>query len=180
MAAGLAAMVAGMSRGKKAYAAFEAELRAALAKLEALREELKAAIDADAAAYQAVVAACKTQKNAAPEHATAAGETVAAALRGATGVPMRVADCAAEVSALIEALRAKTNPKMSSDLTVAAALARAAMEGALANVEINLESFEAGTESAFIAESRAKLAGLRNKLRNKQSEQLSCELTTFS
>ncbi len=76
-------------------------------------------------------------------------------------MPLRVAECAAEVSALIEALRTKTNPKMGSDLTVAAALARAAVEGALANVEINLESFEAGTETAFIAETRARVAELR-------------------
>jgi len=163
MAAGLASMVARMSRGKKACVQFDAELNVALAQLEVLREELKAAIDADADAYQAVVAAFKLQKNATPEQAAAAGEAVATALRGASGVPLHVAECAAEVSALIEALRTKTNPKMGSDLTVAAALARAATEGAVANVEINLESFEAGAESAFIAETRVKLAGLRNK-----------------
>ncbi len=162
MAAALATMVAGISRGKKAYAAFDRELTAALARLEALREELKAAIDADAGAYQAVVAACKAQKNAAPEQAVAAAEAVSAALCGASGVPLRVAECAVEVSSLIEALRTRTNPKLASDLTVAAALARAAAEGAAANVEINLESFEAGTQTAFIAETRAKLAGLRD------------------
>ncbi len=163
MAAGLAAMVAGMSRGKKTYAEFDAELTVALAQLEALREELKAAIDADAVAYQAVMAVSRAQKNVTPEQATAASEAVAKALRGATGVPLRVAECSAQVSELIGTLRTKTNPKMGSDLTVAAALARAATEGAVANVEINLESFAAGTECTFIAETRAKLAGLRNK-----------------
>jgi glutamate formiminotransferase len=162
MAAGLAAMVAGMSRGKRAYAEFDAELTEALGRLETLREELKIAIDADAASYQAVVLACKAQKNASPEQARAAGEAVAAALRGASGVPLHVAECAAEVSILIVALRSTTNPKMGSDLTVAAALAKAAIEGALANVEINLESFDAGTENTFIADTRAKVAELRN------------------
>jgi glutamate formiminotransferase len=160
MAAGLAAMVAGMSRGKKAYAEFEAELTAALAKLGALREELKAAIDADAASYQAVVLAYKVRKNAAPEQAEAAGKAVAAALRGAAVVPMRVAECAAEVSALVAALRPMTNPKMTSDLAVADSLARAALEGALANVEINLESFERGMETGFITRTRAQVAEL--------------------
>ena len=126
MAAGLAAMVAGMSRGKKAYAKFDAELTEALAQLDGLREELKAAIDADAAAYEAVVLAYKAQKNAAQAGTAAPG--VAAALRGAAGVPLRVAQCATEVSSLAMALRPKTNPRMGSDLTVAAALARAAME----------------------------------------------------
>jgi glutamate formiminotransferase len=164
MAAALASMVAGMSRGKKAYAQFDPELTAAMAQLQALGEELKASIDADAAAYQSVVAAAKGQKNAAQNNAVqAAADAMSSALRAATAVPLRVAECAAEVSTLIDSLRSKTNPKMASDLTVAAALARAAIEGAVANVEINLESFEAGTESAFLAETRAKLASLRNK-----------------
>jgi formiminotetrahydrofolate cyclodeaminase len=161
MAAGLAAMVAAMSRGKKAYAKFDAELTEALARLEGLREELKAAIDADAASYEAVVLAYKAQKSAAAQAGTAA-PGVAAALRGAAGVPLRVAECAAEVSSLAIALRPKTNPKMGSDLTVAAALARAAVEGALANVEINLESLDAETDAAFIEKTRAKVAELRN------------------
>ncbi len=163
MAAGLAAMVAGMSRGKKAYAQFDAELTAALARFEALREELKATIDADAASYEAVMLAYKAQKHASPEQSQASGESVTAALRGACSVPLRAAECAAEVDSLVTVLRTKTNPKMASDLTVASSLARAAMEGALANVEINLDSFEAGTEAEFVAEIRARVAVLRNR-----------------
>jgi glutamate formiminotransferase len=161
MAAGLAAMVAKMSQGKKAYAQFDAELTKAIATLETLSEELKAAIDADAASYQAVVAAYRMQKNATPEQTRAAGEAVEAALAGAAKVPLRVAEWADEVSTLAAPLRTKTNPKMASDLTVALALARAAVEGALANVEINLESFV--TETTFVADARAKIAELRNK-----------------
>jgi glutamate formiminotransferase len=161
MAAGLAAMVAGMSRGKKAYAAFDMELTGALAKLGTLREELLGAIDADAASYQAVVAAYKAQKSASPE---AGADGVAAALRGAAEVPLRVAECAAEIGALVAELRPRTNPKMGSDLAVAASLSRAALEGALANVEINLDSFEGESGAGFIAESRAKIAELRKSL----------------
>jgi glutamate formiminotransferase len=161
MAAGLAAMVAGMSRGKKAYLAYEPELSAALAKLGALREELKAAIDADAASYETVVAAYKAQKTAAPADGSAA---VARALRGAASVPLRVAQISAEIATLVSELRSRTNPRMGSDLTVAASLARAAAEGALANVEINLEAFEAGTEADFVTETRSDIAAVRNLL----------------
>ena len=129
---------------------------------------MKSAIDADAASYQAVVAAYKAQTPAAGA-AQAPGceppkrfRQISKALRGAAAVPLRVAECAAEVGALAAALRSKTNPKMASDLTVAAALARAAVEGALANVEINLESLDEATDAAFIAETRAKVAELRN------------------
>src|SRR5207248_5850970 len=52
MAAGLAVMVASMSRGKKAYMQYETQLSAAIARLTPLREELKAAIDNDAESYK--------------------------------------------------------------------------------------------------------------------------------
>src|ERR1700684_936947 len=67
MAAGLATMVAAMSRGKKAYRQYEAQLSEALGKLGPLREELKAAIDADAESYDEVMKAYKQAKTAADE-----------------------------------------------------------------------------------------------------------------
>jgi glutamate formiminotransferase len=158
MAAGLAAMVAGMSRGKKAYAQFDAELSEAMARLTAMREQLAAAIDEDAASYQAVVTAYKAQKSATAEQGA---QAVATALRGAAEVPLRVAECAAGVAELAGRLRTMTNPKMASDLSVSIALARAALQGALANVEINLESFEAGAEAEFVVCTRARVAQLR-------------------
>src|SRR5215472_17376770 len=62
MAAGLATMVASMSRGKKAYMQFESQLSAAIAQLMDLREALKAAIDADAESYNSVMKAYKSAK----------------------------------------------------------------------------------------------------------------------
>ena len=62
MAAGLAGMVASMSRGKKAYLQYESQLSEALARLSMLREELKVAIDADAESYNVVMKAYKAAK----------------------------------------------------------------------------------------------------------------------
>src|SRR5271157_5185102 len=58
----MAAMVASMSRGKKAYLQYESQLSAAIGRLGMLREELKAAIDADAESYDAVMKAYKQAK----------------------------------------------------------------------------------------------------------------------
>ena len=138
MAAGLAHMVASMSRGKKAYLQYERELSEAIARLSQLREELKAAIDADAESYNAVMKAYKQAK----ESADGDG-IIDAALKQATSVPLGVAERAREVAGIVAAkLGPITNPNMKSDLTTASALARAAIEGALANVEINLESLK--------------------------------------
>jgi glutamate formiminotransferase/formiminotetrahydrofolate cyclodeaminase len=138
MAAGLALMVASMSRGKKSYLQYETELSAAIARLAPLREELKAAIDADAESYDAVVKAYKLAKG----NPGGADELVGAALKLATGVPLSVAEKGHEVSKITESLFAITNPNMKSDLTTAQALAKAAITGALANVEINLASLK--------------------------------------
>jgi glutamate formiminotransferase/formiminotetrahydrofolate cyclodeaminase len=153
MAAGLATMVASMSRGKKAYLQHERELSQAIARLSQLREELKVAIDADAESYNAVMKAYKQAK----ESSNAEG-VMDAALKQATSVPLSVAERAREVAQIAEKLQPITNPNMKSDLTTARALARAAIEGALANVDINLESIK---DAAFVAEVRNKALAVR-------------------
>ncbi len=155
MAAGLAHMVAAMSRGKKNYLQYERELSDAIARLSGLREEFKSAIDADAASYDAVVKAHKDARDSASKNGA-----ITAALHQATNVPLSVAERARELTQIIETLRPITNPRMASDLTVATALARAAMEGAIANVEINLESLQQ-EEPMFAEEIRDKVASLR-------------------
>jgi glutamate formiminotransferase len=156
MAAGLAAMVASMSRGKKAYLQYESQLSAAIARLTPLREELKAAIDADAGSYNSVMKAYKAAKTEADEKSGAA--TIDAALKEATRVPLGVAQKAHEISVLAASLGPVSNPNMASDLTTAVALARAAVTGALANVEINLASIK---DSDFVAKTRTEVARLK-------------------
>ena len=147
-------MVAGMSRGKKAYAQYERPLSDALARLAELREQFKAAIDADAESFNEVMAAFKKAKN----HPEAQPE-VEAATKKATLIPLVVAERAREARQIIESLRPMTNPRMASDLTVAVALARAAAEGALANVEINLNDIK---DEAFLADVRQRVTAVRS------------------
>jgi formiminotetrahydrofolate cyclodeaminase len=90
----------------------------------------------------------------------AADGTIDAALKQATRVPLGVAEQAREVAGIVDRLQPITNPNMKSDLTTARALARAAIEGALANVEINLESLK---DSGFATETRKKAEMLKGK-----------------
>jgi formiminotetrahydrofolate cyclodeaminase len=153
MAAGLATMVASMSRGKKAYVQYEAQLSESIARLSQLREELKAAIDADAESFNVVVKAYKQAKE------SADGEGIIdTALKQATSVPLSVAEKAKEVAGIAQKLGPITNPNMKSDLTTATALARAAIEGALANVEINLESIK---DASFASGIRKRVEGVK-------------------
>jgi formiminotetrahydrofolate cyclodeaminase len=144
-----------MSRGKKAYLQYESQLSAAVARLTPLREELKAAIDADAASYDSVVKAYKQAKTSDEKTGEA---LIEAALKDATTVPLGVAEKAHEVAQIAQSLEPISNPNMKSDLTTALALARAAITGALANVEINLASLK---DQAFATEIRERAEGTR-------------------
>ena len=146
MAAALATMVAGMSRGKKAYQQYERELSDALSRLSHLKEELKTSIDLDAASYAEVMKAYKDAKSVATEM----GERlISDALKNATRVPFSIAQKSNEVRQLVETLKPITSKNMWSDLAVASSLAQTGIEGGLANVRINLQEIK---DEAFKAE----------------------------
>jgi formiminotetrahydrofolate cyclodeaminase len=117
-----------------------------------LREELKAAVDADAESYNAVMKAYKQAKEVPNAEAI-----IHEALKQATSVPLSVAERAREVCKIATSLGPITNPNMKSDLTTSKALGEAAVEGALANVEINLDSMK---DVAWAAETRRRAAAL--------------------
>src|SRR6202049_4521635 len=111
MAAGLASMVASMSRGKKAYLQYERDLSEAVARLGQLREELKAAIDSDAESYNAVMKAYKQVKDSANTDGM-----IDAALKQATSVPLGVAERAREVAEVAGELKPINNPNLEHHL----------------------------------------------------------------
>ena len=157
MAAGLASMVASMSRGKKAYLQYETQLSEAIARLAQLREELKSAIDADAESYNVVMKAYKSAKES--DRSENDGDVVInSALKQATRVPLGVAERVVEVAKIANQLKPITNPNMKSDLATAIALAKAALEGALANVEINLDLLK---DDSFVAETQKRALSLK-------------------
>jgi glutamate formiminotransferase/formiminotetrahydrofolate cyclodeaminase len=159
MAAALAVMVATMCRGKKAWLQYESQYSEAIARLTPLREELKAAIDADSNSYNIVMKAYKAAREAADGGANA----INAALTMAANVPLGVAEKVVEVAQITASLQPITNPNMASDLITAIALSQAALEGALANVAINLDSIKPGSpeDEAFVAETRKRAAALK-------------------
>lgn len=160
LAASLGQMVAGLSRKKKSQAGFVDQLSAALDGLRRTSEELTQAIDQDAASYDAVVAAFKLpQSN--TEETKARESAIQTATRGAAEVPLRVATSTVALLEHLGQLEAIAAASMKSDLEVARLMAGAGARGALANVEINLDSL---TDNAYVATTRAKIADLRKRL----------------
>ena len=84
---------------------------------------------------------------------------IESALKGATDVPLNVAEKAHQIAQIAHSLEPITNPNMKSDLATAFALASAATTGALANVEINLASLK---DQAFADQVRSRIGKIRS------------------
>src|ERR1700732_1088523 len=160
LAASLGQMVAGLSRKKKSQAAFVNELSEALDQLRRNAAELAEAIDRDAAAYDAVLAAFKLPQESAEEKRVR-DEAIQEATRGAAEVPLEVAERSVAPFERLGQLASIAAASMKSDLEVARLMAAAGARGALANVEINLDSI---ADANYVTSMRAKSAALRERM----------------
>jgi len=139
LGAALAQMVAGLTIGKKKYAAVEGEMKEAALKAAGLVTTLTGLVERDAQSYGAVMSAYKLPNE--PEDAAKARtKAIDQALLGAAAVPLETARACAEVAELAALVAEKGNTNAVSDGGVAALLAEAACKGAVYNVRINVTS----------------------------------------
>jgi formiminotetrahydrofolate cyclodeaminase len=163
LGAALVSMVCNLTVGRERYAATEAEVRAILDEATRLLDRLQRGIDEDAAAFDDVMAAYRLPRGTDEEKAARTTEIQEATYRAAL-TPLALAEASAAVVELAERALGKTNTNVASDLAVAALLGVAGMDGAAANVEINL--------AALKDEGRkAELAGRLAKARSGRREQ---------
>ena len=133
LAGALVAMVARLTIGRKTYAAADARARAILVEADTLRGELRRLVDEDAAAYTQVSEAYKLPKD---DPKRVAG--IDTALLGAAQTPLEVARRADRVITLAREIGTIGNKNARSDALVAEQLGRAALEGAVENVRVNV------------------------------------------
>lgn len=139
LGAALVSMVANLTIGKPRYAEHEPTMLAARAEADELRAQALRLADDDAAAFTAVTDAYRMPKDTEAAKAER-GAAIQAALVGAADVPLRTAAAAAAVVELCRRILPGANVNVLSDVAVAAASARAALESATINVRINLAS----------------------------------------
>jgi glutamate formiminotransferase/formiminotetrahydrofolate cyclodeaminase len=159
LAAALVSMVAGLTRGKKKYAAAEDLMADAQREAQELRARLVALMRQDAQAFDAVLAAFRLPQ-ATPGEVAAREKAVEAATWTATRVPLETAEACLEVVRWAARMVRSGNANAASDGLVAAALARAAAEGAAANVEINLKNLPDSADKQAVAGRVQELARL--------------------
>ena len=142
MGAALISMVAGVTIGKRKYAAVEAEMNAVRVHAEKLRQDLTQAVEDDAAAFEAVMGALRLPKTSEAED-QARTAAVHAATLNAAHVPFHVSERAVKIMDLALRCARDGNQNAVSDAMSAFAMARAALTAASYNVRINLNSIDA-------------------------------------
>lgn len=139
--AGLAAMVASFTIGRKKFADYEANALAVRDAELALMEKLKAQIDRDTEAFNLVAAAFKMPK-ATDGEKTARSAAIQAGTLVSTEVPFETMGLALEALRTAEKLLAGFNEGAASDLGVAVWNLLACVRGAWLNVCINIGSLK--------------------------------------
>jgi glutamate formiminotransferase/formiminotetrahydrofolate cyclodeaminase len=141
LASALASMVVRLTYKKRKFADVKEELTEVLTNSESKRRELTDLIKTDAEAFDAVMAAFKMHEDNDEEKAAKAA-AVQEATVGATQVPLTVMRTASDVLPLLRTVAERGNPNSVSDAGVGALAAKAAIQGARLNVDINLPGIE--------------------------------------
>ncbi|HEY7233223.1 MAG TPA: glutamate formimidoyltransferase [Gemmatimonadaceae bacterium] len=162
LGAALAQMVAGLTVGKKKYAAVDAEMRELALEAAGLVTQLSTLVQRDADAFGAVSAAYKLPTE--PEDAANKRKAaITDALLGAAEVPLETARACARVAELAAKCAVKGNTNAVSDAGVAALLADAACRGAVYNVRINIAALEDRSRGAGLVQEANQLLAHTHK-----------------
>jgi formiminotetrahydrofolate cyclodeaminase len=163
--AALLSMVANLTVGKKKYADVQDDIQRILSRSEALRHKCVALLQSDVAAYTEVSKAYKMPRES-DEEKQLRSAAIQKALKGATAVPMELAEACVEILELCPESTEKGNVLAVSDVGVGALMAEAALRSAALNVWINLGSIK---DEAFVQKEGARLdALLEGKARLKE------------
>jgi len=173
MGAGLVAMVAGVTIGKKKYADVEAEMQAIRVVAENLRQELTQAVDDDASAFEAVMGAFRLPKDTDEQKKVREAAIVQSTLNAAH-IPLHAAEDAVKVMELAIKCAKRGIVSAVSDSMSGFAMARAALTAAGYNVRININSLEdksAGEKMlAELAELEKEADALESEIRSVMKE----------
>ncbi|MBX0329511.1 cyclodeaminase/cyclohydrolase family protein [Oscillochloris sp. ZM17-4] len=156
MSAGLVSMVCALMIGKKQFADIEDEVRGIQDRAEGLRRELQALAQEDIEVFGRLSAAYKLPRTTEADAATRRA-AIQKVTRIAAEVPLRTAQAAAALVPLCTSLASRCSRLIVSDIGVATLLAKATVQSAILNVEINLSGLE---DTNFVRETRAQIEDL--------------------
>jgi len=167
LSAGLAAMVANLTVGKKGYESVFDDLKHVAVAAQGLKDDFLRLVDEDARAFNRVMDAFRMSK-ATEAELRERDAAVEAASKGATLVPFEVLKKSVELLRLAKEVAKKGNKNSVSDAGVAGLAAQAAADGAYYNVRTNLPGIK---DAAF-----KKATALEAEKYRKKAEQTAGEV----
>jgi len=170
LGAALTTMVAGLTLGKKKYAAVESEIAVIASSAKVLMTKLEGLVASDAVVYSAVSSAYKMPKGTEAE-IDARRQAITTALLAAAEVPLETARACAGVADLAADIAAKGNSNAITDAGVAALLAEAGCKGAAYNVRINVASLDDRLRGEHLATEAMELVA-RTEARTRATAEL--------
>lgn len=155
--AGLVAMVANLTIGKKKYEEVWSQMQEVIRQAGQVRAELMDDMQKDTAAFDQVMAAMALPKGSDAEKAVRM-ERMQLAMKAAAEVPLAVAKKAAGILPLARLVVEKGNPNTVTDGLCGAMMCRTAVLGALYNVKVNLLSVK---DAEYVEAMRAECHALQ-------------------
>lgn len=149
IAAGLVAMVANLTVGKKGYESVFDEMKNISVSAQKLKDELLLLVDEDTNAFNKLMEAARLPKKS-EEEINKRNKLIEETTLYASEVPLRTMEKSFEVLSLAKIVSEKGNKNSNSDAGVAILLSRSAIKGGAMNVEINLKELQESEQKKSI------------------------------
>ncbi len=159
LGAALNSMVCRLTVMKKKYKNVKEEMSTLRDNSEALRLKLQEMIQCDSEAFDGLMTARRMPKDFENE-IQKRNEAIFESTKKAALVPLETAELSMKTMEFSKTIAEKGNANSVSDAGVAALMAKAAIEGALYNVKINISGFE---DQTFVDDMQAKVKALQEK-----------------
>ena len=163
LGAALSSMVCNLTVGKEKYKDVEDEIKKIRTQSEKIRKRLMELIDEDTSAFSDVMKAFKMPKET-EEQKIARSNAIQRGYKKAAQVPMDTATVCEQIFDLAIFLAERGNQNSITDAGVAALLAKAGIESALYNVEINIGAIK---DATFVEQITKDIQTLRTNAENK-------------
>lgn len=163
LGAALASMVANLTYGKREYRRYNRRMGRLAHEAQHLKDEFLELIERDTEAFNNVMAAMRLPKKT-DEQKKKRAETMEAATKHATRVPLEIMRCSEDIIGLASQGERYGNQNSVSDAGVAAIMAEASCEGAYLNVIINLGNI---ADRDFVKATAAEAEAIRKRVKRK-------------
>jgi len=166
LGAALSSMVCNLTIGKDKYIDVQDEIKIVLNKSDQVRTKLTKLIDKDTEAFNEVIRAFKMSKDT-EEQKKKRSDAIQKGYKSAASVPLETAKTCEKILDISMIVAKKGNKSSITDAAVSAIMAKAGVESAVLNVEINLGSIK---DEKFVKIIKSELNNLKKSSDIKEKE----------